>query len=157
MKEGRISEIGTYKELQHNGEDFSVFLNQYGQEDQEEAIKEEVESVESDEDSLQEDVESEEFDYTEDEKILRRVTNEFQKSKRLTRELSRTRRLSSREEDGAEEAAQLILKEHMETKSVDIEVHKFYFSSVGVWMILLIVTLNIVQQALVQVSDFRLY
>ena len=132
MKDGKISEVGTYRELLSNGAEFSVFLNEYGQEDQtEDNLKNEGE-IESDEESsgsVETLVsESSEDDILEHEKVLRRI--------------------SSREK-GPNEVVQLIHKEHMETKAVDIEVHKFYLRSIGVSMIVFIVFLNIIQAALV--------
>ena len=134
IKDGRISEIGTYHELLGNGGEFSVFLKEYGQEDKTDYEVREKGEIDSDEESsgsgASEDTLVSEDNLQEHEKVLRR--------------------LSSKEKaPEPEEGVQLIRKEHMETKAVDIEVHKFYFYSIGVKMIVFIVFLNIIQQALV--------
>ena len=131
MKDGTISEVGTYRELLNNGAEFSVFLNEYGQEDQtEDDLKNEGE-IESDEESsgsVETLVsESSEDGILEHEKVLRRISSREKRPK---------------------EVVQLIQKEHMETKAVDIEVHKFYLKSIGDGMIAFIVFLNIIQAAL---------
>ena len=136
MKDGRISEIGTYRELQSNGEEFSVFLNEYGQEDG----AEEGGEIESDEESSGS-VETLVSDTSEDGGLLERSWS-----------LEKTlKRISSKEKEEPDDAqgVQLIKKEHMETKAVDFQVHKFYFLTIGVKTIVLIVLLNVFQQALV--------
>ena len=139
MKDGRISEIGTYRELLGNGEEFSVFLNEYGQEDEEapeDDAKEEAE-IESDEESSAS-VETLVSETSEDEGLMEGS---------LEKTLRRSRSREKKEPDDA--GVQLITKEHMETKAVDIEVHKFYFLTIGLKTIVLIVLLNIFQQGLV--------
>ena len=138
MKDGRISEIGTYRELQSNGEEFSVFLNEYGQEDG----AEEGGEIESDEESSGS-VETLVSDTSEDGGLLERRWS-------LKKTLKRISSKEKKEPDDDDDAGvQLNRKEHMETKAVDFQVHKFYFLTIGVKTIVLIVLLNVFQQALV--------
>ena len=177
VKNGTISERGTYKQLLKKGGEFAEFLLEYIQQDMSnlesdaaseknlEEIKEELENVLGTKNvearmrkmsqSNISGLESDE-DTSTRRRLSRRISQASRKSKDAHATLSprsgrkkeeRTDLSKGRGRGGGGKHGNLMQAEVIETKSIDRQIYTYYFYSVGLPVVFLALVLQIVQQA----------
>ena len=178
LKEGRISEVGTYKELLDQGRDFASFLIQHIQEEEDELLAggdtEGLELVRADlvskmgEKTVEKEVErcrsrssvrSSSSVVSQRRRV--RASGASEASERTPMRGAKQRRnygaadttagkvkVEAEKKRGGRGGGRLMTTEFLETKAVDRAVYSFYFKAVGVQITVSILLLNIAQQAL---------
>ena len=177
MKDGKISETGTYKELLDQGNEFADFLIQYLQEEEEkhlegkdleelqvfkgelenkigkEKLKRQisetgsVHSATSTKSKPRADKRHESGSFNESSK-LRKVSKKSNYGSTFSGENKPNKKMQGKRGGGPPNRGKLMTSEYVETKAVDKAVFFFYFKAVGIQVTIWIVILNILQQGL---------
>ena len=123
LKEGKITEMGTYKELLQQNNEFSDFLVHYLKEEDEKLLK----KSESESDITKPKI----------------TIGEENPGNKMVKKV----KLEKEDEKPTTEKTKLMTTEKVETDDVGKSVYAFYFKAIGVKVALSILILNIVQQA----------
>ena len=177
IKGGKISEMGTYKELLDQGNEFADFLIQYIQEEEEkhldgEALEElnlvkgelanrmgksrmerqlsKTSSIHSNSGVSTSTVSEYRPEHRKEHKAPTEKTSLRRKGKKNYGSTNSTKEDTNKKARGGRkgQSGKLMTTEHVETKAVEKAVYFFYFKAVGIQVALMILCLNVVQQAL---------